>query len=131
MSKIKVVYLAHAVSGDTKGALASIERWFHWIVRNYDDVAVCVPWHLYVLKLDDMVPDDRQRGMRDDIEILKRCDEIWLCGDRVSAGMRAEIEIARKHRLAVKSLSRCAPWVRRGEYPPVDRVRDLVETLYK
>ena len=126
----KVVYLAHPVGGDVPGNLKSIERWFLWVVRSFN-VAVCVPWYLYVLKLDDELPADRQRGMRDDATILMRCDELWLCGDRVSPGMRAEAEVARQYGMPIKNLLPHAPLVARGEYLDVGAVLDRVETLPK
>jgi len=30
------------------------------------------------------------------LELLKRCDEIWVCGDEISQGMQGEIDLATK-----------------------------------
>ena len=30
------------------------------------------------------------------LELLKRCDEIWVCGDEISQGMQGEIDLAAK-----------------------------------
>ena len=38
----------------------------------------------------------RERGMRDDIAILERCDVILLVGGRISSGMEAEVRHAAK-----------------------------------
>jgi hypothetical protein len=85
-----VVYMAHPIGGDPEGNLARARRWMRWILDHYPMVAVCVPWLPYVEVLDDYDPEHRDRGVRDDLEILKRCDEVWLVGDRVSPGMEAE-----------------------------------------
>ena len=32
----------------------------------------------------------RETGLAIDFEIIERCDELWLCGRRVSPGMKLE-----------------------------------------
>jgi len=93
---VRVIYLAHPVAGDVKANLASARRWIRWIVDNYTDIAICAPRIPYVESLRDECVQDRLRGTRDDLEILARCDEVWLVGDRVSSGMEAEKTVAMK-----------------------------------
>lgn len=52
--------------------------------------------HLYLTAaLDDNNVQERQIGLNAGIELLKTCDEIIIGADKgISAGMRAEIEIA-------------------------------------
>lgn len=36
--------------------------------------------------------------------VLEACDELWLCGDRMSAGMLAELEAAERLGIPVRSI---------------------------
>ena len=45
---------------------------------------------LYPQFLDDGVPQEREAGLKMGRRVLAACDEFWLCGERLSAGMRAE-----------------------------------------
>jgi len=44
--------------------------------------------------LDDAEPTEREIGLRLGHRVLEVCDELWLCGGRVSSGMAREIEEA-------------------------------------
>ena len=43
---------------------------------------------------DDTKPEERKMGLEYGIDLLKSCNEVWVFGDRVSDGMRGEIEHA-------------------------------------
>jgi len=45
--------------------------------------------------LDDNKPKEREQGFQMKLELLKRCDEVWVCGSEISQDMRGEIELAR------------------------------------
>ena len=44
--------------------------------------------------LDDSSPADRQLGIEMGSQMLELCDELWLCGDRISEGMANEKALA-------------------------------------
>jgi len=55
----------------------------------------CIPYvaHLAVCGfLDDAIPAEREAGIAVDHAMMDLCDEIWVFGDIVSAGMQGEIE---------------------------------------
>jgi len=59
--------------------------------------------HLYLTRfLDDMDPDDRARGIALGLEMLTKCDELWVFGSVRSAGMAAEIEAAEKRGILIR-----------------------------
>jgi len=92
---MRLAYLAHPVSGLSQETLrCSIAGWVFDVTEAFPDVAFTVPWLAYVLALDDQNPAHRARGMRDDLQSLSRCDEVWLLGGVISAGMRTEAEHA-------------------------------------
>jgi len=85
---MRMVYLAHPYGGDPDNLKRAL-RWFTWVARNYRDVAPVMDWHLMCQVLEENVLN-REYGLECDIEIARRCDEIWLVGGRVSAGMKRE-----------------------------------------
>lgn len=46
--------------------------------------------------LDDEKKSERKAGMDMGLQLLELCDELWVFGPRISEGMKAEIELARK-----------------------------------
>lgn len=61
--------------------------------------------HLYFSAfLDDQNPEGRANGMRMGMELLGKCDEIWVFGSEegISEGMKAEIEWAMENQMPVR-----------------------------
>ena len=89
---MKRVYIAHALSGDWARGVAAAKGYAYAAARaGYMPI---VPYVLMDGILDDADPSDRQLGIRLDIDQLRACDEIWLCGERVSPGMLTEAAVA-------------------------------------
>lgn len=61
--------------------------------------------HYYVdcHALDDTIQEERNRGIKNDIALMKAgfINELWLYGDRISNGMKHEIELARQLKIPV------------------------------
>lgn len=92
MKKIDVVYFAHPVSGNVTDNIACAKRWLALLIELEPNVAFAAPWLPYVEVLDDSIPPNRERGLRDNLAIARRCDGIVFCGTRVSDGMRREFD---------------------------------------
>ena len=45
--------------------------------------------------LNDFDIKERITGINCGLEILKRCDELWVCGDEVTSGVQQEIDLAK------------------------------------
>lgn len=92
---MKVVYIAHPISGDIEGNLSKIrEIVAHINMTDTNTVPFC-PYYLDCVVLDDNDKVQRLRGIMNDVELISRkfIDECWLFGDRISHGMKAEIEL--------------------------------------
>lgn len=102
---MRIVYIAHPISGDVEGNLADIKRIVRKINLEQPDTVPFVPYYSDVVSLDDSHPLERARGIKNDTEILKRQipDELWLTGDRISSGMEAEREIADNYGIPVRN----------------------------
>lgn len=62
--------------------------------------------HLYFTQfLRDEVCVERLLGMKLGQCILPDCEELWVCGDTISEGMKSEITVANREGLPVKYIS--------------------------
>jgi hypothetical protein len=95
---MKVLYLAHPVSGDITGNIIRARRWLRFFARHAPSVVVICPWlpDLEVLPLRDDVPDQRERGLQRCEAAAALCDGVVLAGGRISEGMRREAAVAKK-----------------------------------
>lgn len=93
---MKIIYIAHPISGDIEGNLYKIRKIVREICLTNADVVPFVPYYVDIVSLDDNNPIERQRGIENDKEIFQRgiIDEVWIYGDKISNGMKAEIQLA-------------------------------------
>ena len=98
-----MVYIAHPISGNVEENLADIRRIVRKINLMWDDVVPFVPYYADCVSMDDSVEWERKRGIKNDHEVLESgiVNELWLCSDRISEGMKAEMEIAKKLKIDI------------------------------
>lgn len=63
------------------------------------------PHCLFTQYLDDNKPQERELGIKMGLELLEHCDELLVCGDRISDGMKAEIQKADSIGIPIRSLT--------------------------
>lgn len=92
-----VVYIAHPIRGDVEANLESLNKIIWKVNMNMKNVIPFVPYYADVMALDDNKALERIKGMRNSRELFKRgfIDQLWLCGPKMSEGMRKELELAR------------------------------------
>lgn len=100
---MKIVYIAHPIGGDVANNINKIYAIIREINLTNNDV---VPFAHYLVDcecLDDDVPEERERGIKNDMELFSRkfIDELWLYGDRISNGMIAEIGVCEQLNIPV------------------------------
>lgn len=110
---MKVVYIAHPLGAgpDRERNLEKAARWVTWAARS--GFAAMAPWIVLASHLEE-TPENREMGIAIDREHIERCDEIWLVGGHVSAGMVIEREHARLHGIAILDFT----WL--GDEPPAE-----------
>lgn len=93
---MKIVYIAHPISGDVHGNIEKILSIIKEINLTREDIVPFAPYIPDVLAMDDSVPEERERGIKNDIQILRSgmVDELWVYGERISGGVAAEIDLA-------------------------------------
>jgi predicted metal-dependent TIM-barrel fold hydrolase len=90
----KVVYIAHPVRGNVRENIDKILQ-----ICRETHLSGVIPIAAYVTMfqyLDDSIPEERELGMEADGVLFERraFDELWLFGDYISEGMKAEIFLA-------------------------------------
>ena len=68
--------------------------------RGYVPVA---PHLLYPSFIDEGT--ERDIAIKCALEILSRCDQLWICGDQVSAGMKEEINYAEEKHIVIRRIN--------------------------
>lgn len=103
----KIVYIAHPLSGDISGNLEKVKNIIRDINLSQPDIVPFAHYFVDCLALDDTKPEERQRGISNDIAFLKAgfISELWLYGDTISKGMSHEIMLAYHLRIPVISKS--------------------------
>ena len=101
-----VVYVASPYAGDTAENISRAKGYCRFAVSK--GVIPLAPHLLYPQFMDDSDEDQRILGLRFAISLLYRCDELWVFGEKVSAGMAMEIEKAEKRGMRIRRFnSKC------------------------
>lgn len=96
---MKIVYVAHAIGAPTKEGiennLADLRRIVRKINLEYPDIVPFVPYYADIVSMDDNVPSERERGMKNDDTLLRSgiVNEMWATGHKMSNGMTGEMMI--------------------------------------
>lgn len=101
---MRIVYIAHPISGDMQGNLGKIAAIVKDINLSSDDVVPLAPYFADILALDDSIPEQRIRGIKNNTAILSSgiISELWVYGNwRFSRGCLAEILLAEKLNIKV------------------------------
>lgn len=102
MTEGKLVYIASPYAGDVEGNVAFAKAACRYATaKGYTPVAVHL---MYPRFLDDRVPKEREAGLKMGRRVLAACDEFWLCGEKLSAGMRAEKAEAERLRIPIRQV---------------------------
>lgn len=96
-NRMAIWYMAHPVGGDVLANLSRAKRWLAWLQAQMPiDVVVIAPWITAIeVGADDGDPAQRERGLRGDCALVRRCDGVFLVGGRISEGMAREAKYAR------------------------------------
>lgn len=102
MSREKLIYIASPYAGDIETNTAFAKKACRYAIhQGHTPIAVHL---LYPQMLDDAEPTEREIGLRLGHRVLEVCDELWLCGGRVSSGMAREIEEAQRLGIPIRQI---------------------------
>ncbi|MFA5727403.1 MAG: hypothetical protein WC886_07180, partial [Saccharofermentanaceae bacterium] len=79
---MKIVYIAHPISGDIEGNLQKIVKIGREINLSEPDVVPFAPYFFDCYCMNDYIPEERARGIKNDEALFraKFIDEVWLYG---------------------------------------------------
>ncbi len=106
----KIVYIAHPIRGNVEYNLSRIREIVNSINTEpkYATVLPLVPYYADVVSMNDDIPEERQRGIKNGLHILSIkgfINELWLYGQTISPGMKNEVHAAFKNRIKVCAMS--------------------------
>ena len=101
MSK-KLVYIACPLGdgAEREANLVRAAKWVAW-AADQNTAPVCT----WIVLASQWTEARREEGLAIDCTLIERCDEIWLCGPRVSPGMHVEATYAKKRGIPVHVLT--------------------------
>jgi len=94
------VYICSPLSGDVD---RNVERACGYALFALSQGKCPVAPHIYFTRfMDDGDPAQRALGLSFALEWLSRCEEIWVFGEKMSAGMLRELEAADRKEIPVR-----------------------------
>ncbi len=88
-----LVYICSPLAGDVKNNEERARKYCRFAV---DSGFIPIAPHIYFTQfMNDGNPDERNLGMFMGIVLLTKCAQVWVFGERVSKGMKAELQKAR------------------------------------
>ena len=102
---MKIVYVMHQIGGDIENNIKDILRIVKKINLEYPEIVPFVPYLSDVWALDDNISGYRERGIKNGTKIIMRMrniiDEAWITGEKISKGIKNEIELFNKYRIPI------------------------------
>lgn len=91
---MKLVYICSPLHGDMEANVRRATRYCEYAAGcGVIPIAPHVAWNGI---FDETVTEKRETALRLGLELLRRCDELWVMGNEISQGMQGEIDEAGK-----------------------------------
>ena len=95
-----IVYICSPYAGDVESNVRAAQRYSRFAVdRGYLPIA---PHLLFPQFMNDRAVKERQLGLFFGNVLMSKCAEVWVFGSRISSGMEAEIERAKRKNYTVR-----------------------------
>ena len=95
-----IVYICSPYAGDVESNVRAAQRYSRFAVdKGYLPIA---PHLLFPQFMNDRDVKERQLGLFFGNVLMSKCAEVWVFGSRVSSGMEAEIERAKRKNYTVR-----------------------------
>lgn len=106
-----LVYICSPFAGDEERNMEKARRYSRFAVRQ-----ACIPVAPHLLFsqfMDDSIPAERSISLFMGMVLLGKCEQVWVFGSTISAGMAAEIEKAEKKTMPIRYFTEELEEVRR------------------
>ena len=95
-----LVYICSPFSGKVKKNKRKARRYCRFALEQH--TIPFAPHLLFPQFMDDNSSEERQLAMFMNMIMLGHCEELWVFGDRISAGMKQEIRKAERKRIKIR-----------------------------
>lgn len=95
-----IVYICSPYSGDTERNVENAKRYSRFAVEQH-----CLPItpHIYFTQfMNDEIPDERETALFMNLVLMSKCAELWVFGEVISTGMKAEINRAKRKHMKIR-----------------------------
>ena len=98
-----IVYICSPYAGDTEKNVENAKRYSRFAVdRHYLPVTP----HIYFTQfMDDNIPEERNIAIFMNWVLMSKCTELWVFGNTISSGMKAEIDRAKRKHMRIRYFS--------------------------
>ena len=103
--KSRMIYICSLYAGNTEDNTAFARQACGYAISQ--GAVPLAPHLLYPQILNDSIPEERETGIRLGLEVLERCEELWICGDRMAAGRKREAAYAKARGILVRRIPVC------------------------
>ena len=95
-----IVYICSPYSGDTERNVENAKRYSRFAVDHH---YLPVTPHIYFTQfMDDNIPEERDTAIFMNWVLMSKCVELWVFGDIISSGMKAEIGRAKRKHMKIR-----------------------------
>lgn len=100
---MRLVYICSPLRGDMEANKKRADEYCAYAASC--GVVPLAPHTIFTRYLDENIPEQRKQGLDMGLELLKRCDDLWVMGSEISEGMKAEIELAKEEQMPILYIS--------------------------
>lgn len=95
-----IVYICSPYSGEVERNLEMARKYSRFAVDKH-----CLPItpHIYFTQfMDDEIVEERETALFMNLILMSKCAELWVFGDVISKGMKAEIDRAKRKHMKIR-----------------------------
>lgn len=100
---MKKIFVCSPLRGDQRQNEVNTERYCKFVINSGH--APYAPHLLFTRFLDDNNDKERRLGIEAGMRFLSVCDELWCFGDKITFGMKAEINYCMNNLIPVKFIT--------------------------
>ncbi len=96
----ELLYIASPLRGDVEQNIQNAMRYCEKAIE--DGYIPLAPHVMYQGLFNDEIPEQRKTALDIGLRMLEKCGRMWVCGDRISEGMRGEMNLAKEKGIPVE-----------------------------
>jgi len=104
----ELLYIASPLRGDVEQNIQNAMRYCEKAIR--EGYIPLAPHVMYQGLFNDEIPEEREAALDIGLRMLEKCSRMWICGDRISEGMRGEMNLAKEKGIPVEEKPESFLW---------------------